>query len=211
MTTSGSSWDDDGDMSSNGPSFTVVIVGDDALRHRVEPLLEGRDSLLVIGSVDADQGVTTALGRAPDVVVIADQPGGGETAASLGGQIGAALPATRLLVVTQGRPATDPASLIDAWVGGVVDLDAGMPLAEAVERLALGEGILDAGLAAAVLERHRAGTGTGVEPLTATEDEVLTRLAAGAEVDVLAAEYAVSARLVRQHAGGALARLHPPA
>lgn len=196
-------------MSISGPSFTVVVVGDDEFRQRAEPLLQERDTLLVIGSVDADTAVATTVGRSPDVVVIAEPPSPGTTAAELAVQIGAALPASRVLVVTHGGPSPDPSGLIDAWVGGVLDLDAGPPLADAVEWIALGEGIVDAGLATATLDRHRAGASS--VPLTATEEEVLTRLAEGAETDALATEYAVTPRLVRLHAGGALSRLHPQA
>ncbi|MFP4511471.1 MAG: hypothetical protein ACLFRV_00825 [Acidimicrobiales bacterium] len=193
-------------MTAAEPSFTVMLVGDDDLFQRAEPQLQASSSLLGIGSVAADEAVATALGRAPDVVVIADPVGTpGPSVAELARRIGAALAASRVLVVDRGG-STGPDELIDAGVGGVVPLD-GTDLAAAIESLVFGEALLDQALAAAVLERHR--DGRSPVALSPTEDEVVTRLAAGSTVDALAEQYAVSPRLVRLHAGGALARLHP--
>ncbi len=196
-------------MSSSGPSIGVVIVGESTVRTRIEEEIARRDDQLVIGSVDADQGVATAVGRAPDVVIITSPPGGDPDIVELGRAIGAALPATRILVATDGGSAANPEGLIDAWVCGVVDLADGVSVADAVEQVFLGEAILDPPLAGAVLARH--GQGGSANRLTATEEEVLNRVAAGDTVDALAADYAVTARLVRLHLGGALARLHPQA
>jgi DNA-binding NarL/FixJ family response regulator len=197
-------------MTISEPWFTAVLIGDGSFCDRVGALLQARPSLVVSGTVGADDAVTAAVGWAPDVVVIADPPGEGRTTVELAAAIGAALPASRLLVVTEGGAApTDPAGLIGAWVGGVVDLDVGPDLADAVESLALGEALLDRTMATVALERHAAGA--SAVALTPTEEEVLRRLAAGDPVDMLAAEHAVPTRLVRLHAGGALARLHPSA
>jgi DNA-binding NarL/FixJ family response regulator len=162
----------------------------------------------VVGATDA----TAIVGRAPDVVVLGDVGRADDVdAGALAASLGRALPASRLLVAVHDDAVGDPHALIDGWVGGVVHLDAegAMSLVEAIECLALGEGLLDATLARAVLERHRQTS--GVAPLTPTEEEVLARLADGASAETLAGEYAVSPRLVRLHAGGALARLHPVA
>src|SRR5690606_16753023 len=82
----------------------------------------------------------------------------------------------------------------------------GHELRAAVVGLHLGEARVDAPLARFVRERI-AAEGSGLVPLTATEDEVLRRLADGEGVEALAEAYAVSPRLVRQVAGGALARV----
>jgi DNA-binding NarL/FixJ family response regulator len=195
-------------MTINGPRFTVVLVGDAEFLAEAEPAIQASDDLLVIGAVDYDQAGSTAVGRAPDVVVISETGRPGDSAATdVARRVGAALPASRILVVAHGPAHTDPDRLIDSWVGGVIDLDGPDDLASAIERLALGEGFVSAPLAAAILSRHRAGSTPA--PLSVTEEEVLGRLADGAAVADLADEYAVSPRLVRLHAGGSLARLHP--
>lgn len=196
-------------MTAAEPCFTVVLVGDEEFIAWAEPQIQGSTSLLGIGSVGADQAVATAVGRAPDVVVIADPPGpDGTSAAELSRQIGATLAACRELLVARDGATTDADSLIDAWVGGVIRFGSA-DLAEAIEQLGFGEALLDQPLAAAVLERHRAGR-SPVE-LSPTEHEVITRLAAGDTPVVLAEEYAVTPRMVRLHASGPLARLHPGA
>jgi DNA-binding NarL/FixJ family response regulator len=192
------------------PSFTVVIVGDADFIAAVEPQVQASTALLGIGSVGADQAVATSIGRAPDVVVIADPPGPeGPSAAELAGEIGEALAASRILIVRRDGSAASPDEMIDHWVGGVVDHDSGVDLATAVELLACGEAMLDAPLAASVLQRH--SDGRSPVALSPTEEEVITRMAGGASAETLADEYAVTPRLVRLHAGGALARLHPVA
>ena len=193
------------------PSFTVVLVGDlEACESLAAPIRES-ESLLLTGVVEASDA-TAIVGRAPDVVVLVDVGrGDGVDAGALAASLGRALPASRILVAAHDDAIGDPQALIDGWVGGVVhlDTDGHTSLVEAIECVALGEGLLDAALARAVLERHRGHT--TVAPLTPTEEEVLGRLADGASAETLASEYAVSPRLVRLHAGGALSRLHPVA
>jgi DNA-binding NarL/FixJ family response regulator len=198
-----------GVMAHVDPSFTVVLVGDpDVCESLAAPMRES-ETLLITGIVGPDD-TTAIIGRAPDVVVLVheDEASSGNLT-SLAVTLGRALPASRLLVAAKGARIADPSALIDGWVGGIVDVEGEVSLVESIERLATGEGLLDAGLAAAVLRRHAEG-GSSV-PLTPTEEEVLRRLAAGDSAETLAAEYAVSPRLVRLHAGGALARLHPVA
>jgi DNA-binding NarL/FixJ family response regulator len=194
-------------MANPEPSFTVVLVGDAEVCESLAGPIRQRHSLLLTGLVGYGEAATTVVGLAPDVVVIVGRGGEGVDTVELGAEFGRALPASRLLVAVQGDDRPDPAALIDAWVGGVIDLDGSIALADAIEWLACGEALVDPGLAAAVLERH--GAGGSPIALTATEHEVLRRLAEGTTVETLAAEYAVSPRLVRQHAAGALARLHP--
>lgn len=196
-----------GAMAHVEPSFTVVLVGDADICESLAGPIRESESLLLTGVVRPEEAASTVVGRAPDVVVLVEA-GSADSAGlvELGASLGRALPATRFLLVAEGSPA-DPGAYRDAWIGGVVAREGDVPLVDAIEWLAHGEGVLDPGLAAAVLARHEAG-GSSV-PLTPTEHEVLRRLAAGDSADVLAAEYAVSPRLVRLHAGGALARLHP--
>jgi DNA-binding NarL/FixJ family response regulator len=189
------------------PWFTVVVIGDDELLGRVEPALRQDPALLVTATVDAHRAVEVTVDRAPDVVIVADPPGGdGQvTAAAIGAELGVRLPATRILVIADPAAPSTPEDLIDGWVGGVVPAAAIDELAPTVRQMALGEAHLDPPLAAAVLARHHAAS----SDLTPTEAEVVGRIAGGATVDDIARQYAVSARMVRLHAGGALTRLHP--
>jgi DNA-binding NarL/FixJ family response regulator len=201
--------DHTGAMANLEPSFTVVLVGDPDVCERLAGPIRDRASLLLTGIVTRDEAAATVVGRAPDVVVLVAAGSPGSDTAGLAADLGRALPASRLVVVVDDGQVVDPSALIDAWVGGIVAIDGPVALVDAIEGVACGEGLLDAGLAAAVLQRHHDGASSVA--LTATEEEVLRRLADGATVEALAAEYAVSPRLVRQHAGGALARLHPVA
>lgn len=194
-------------MTSSEPTITVVIAGDTTLRESVEAAINQRESLITVASVDADQAMATAVDRVPDVVVITEPAGGNAPASDLARQIGAALPGVRILSVYRTTGSADPDPLIDGWIAGRLDLDSDHSVADAVEWVFMGEAVLDADLAAVVLDRHRQGASR--LPLTPTEEEVLNRLASGDPVDEVAHDYAVTARLVRQHAGGALARLHP--
>lgn len=194
-------------MANPEPSFTVVLVGDPDVCERLAAPIRERPSLLLTGLVTHDEAAATVIGRAPDVVVLVGPPADITTVAV---ELGRALPASRLLVALAGiDPSPERGALVASFVGGVLDLDGPIPLVEAIEGIACGEAFLDPPMAAAILERHHAGASDVA--LTATEGEVLRRLAEGATAEVLAAEYAVSPRLVRQHAGGALARLHPVA
>lgn len=194
-------------MTISGPCFTVVLVGDDAFIGRNEPEVQALDELLVIGAVGWDQAVATAVGRSPDIVAVQVGPGEEPVVADAVVRIATGLPATRILAVTTGQPVADAEALIAAGVASVVDIDGPDVLAETIGRLATGEAFLDPAFATAVLACHQAGGST--VPLTPTEKEVVKRLAAGDSVDALSVEYSVSQRLVRLHAGGAIARLHP--
>lgn len=196
-------------MKSPGPTITVIVVGDGPIRESVEAAINQRESLIVVGSVDAAQTGETVVGLVPDVVIITEPTGDSASPAALAREIGGALPASRILTVYKGTGSVDPDPLIDGWIAGRVDLDSDVSVADAVEWVFRGEAVLDADLAAVVLDRHRQGASPF--PMTPTEEEVLNRLAQGDPVEALAHDYAVTPRLVRQHAGGALARLHPPA
>jgi DNA-binding NarL/FixJ family response regulator len=186
-----------------GPaSLTVLVVAPAHSAEHICGVLASDTDITLLGSVDA-AGVDDALASGPaDIVVIAAGPTELDAARSLARSAAA----TRFVAVVDGP--VDPAALVDAGVGAVVDAGAvDELLVDAVRGIAHGEGFLDAPLAAFVLERHGAADGPG--PLSPTEHEVLTRLAAGDSVAALADDYAVTPRLVRLHAGGALSRLLP--
>lgn len=176
---------------------TVVVLGPADRTASIAAAL-GDDGIDVVGTADAGAAEEEMRNEAPDIIVaVADSA----TLAATGRVCARAL-ATR--VVSVGT--TDPALLADGNVGTVVDDEHdSAELRAAVLGLALGEARLDAAFAAYIVAELR--DSSGHESLSSTEDEVLTRLAAGDPVDALAEAYAVSPRLVRLVTGGAVARL----
>ena len=182
------------------PSLNVVVVAEPGTGSHLRELLDAAPGVTVIDVVGADALADTVAHGAPDVVVLADGQPGLDAAASIAPRA----TATRFVAVADG--ATTPEALVAGAVGAVV---AGAAvddeLVAAVRGLALGEAVVDAALAAHVLARYRAADAP--RDLSPTEEEVLTRLAAGDSVATLADDYAVTPRLVRLHVGGALSRL----
>lgn len=185
------------------PLVTVVVGGaDPAGRDAVVAALGEHSRLAVVGNADANDVVAVAGDSVPDVVVLLDEPGATDAAATIGWMH----PATRFLLVVDGPCTVTPAQVLDAGFGGVVDIGSSRDVAEAVDGLAHGEGFADADIASEVLDRRRRGESQRLSP---TEEAVLERIAAGESVDAIGEDFVVAARLVRLHAGGAMARLGP--
>lgn len=183
-------------MDATPPPLTVLVAGaPDAVGAIVAALESPR---LRVETVTPEQLGTSLRAGASDVVVLTDEP----AAVAAVADAARTTPATRYLAVTSGM---DPAVALDAGIGGVVAGSDPAALQGAVVGIALGEGFMDARLAQEVLDRHRQ---RGLE-LTATEEEVVSRLSSGDDAETIADEYAVTPRLVRLHAGGALSRLLP--
>ncbi|QGG96362.1 helix-turn-helix domain-containing protein [Actinomarinicola tropica] len=179
------------------PTPTVLVVAPADASPALVEAVEGEGIQVRSATPDELDGALTEA--AVDVVVVVSGPEGLAAVA----RVARTTPATRYLAVADDL---DPAAALDAGIGGVVAASAPPDVVRsAVRGLALGEGFLDAPLAREVLERHRR---EGIA-LTATEEEVLGRLARGDAAATIADDYAVTARLVRLHAGGALSRLLP--
>ena len=177
-------------------AVSVVVVAPAEQVEALNDAMAGEDIHLVAATRAADAASCIAEGM-PDVLVATT--GSDELAAAAA--IARATPGIRILAVGEA----DPAALVAAGVGTVVapeDVDS--HLASAVIGLSHGVARLDAPLARHLVER--AADDTVGEPLSATEDEVLRRLAAGESIDELAEAYAVSPRMVGLVAGGVIAR-----
>ena len=184
-------------MDQRAARVTVVVV---APPGRVDALVDALacDDIDVVGTTDAAGAVPGIAEGAPDIVVAV--AGADELAATA--SVVATAAATRIVAIGSA----EPGELIAGGVGAVVDTDASPDeLVAAVLGLALGEARLDHGLASFIIDR--VDNGEGLEPLSATEREVLTQLAAGEDVHTLADSYAVSPRMVRLISGGVLARV----
>ncbi|MBK5223806.1 MAG: response regulator transcription factor [Acidimicrobiia bacterium] len=178
---------------------TVLVVGSTDACARVAQAIDAADDLELFGVVaTADADATVASG-APDIVVVSADPDG----LGVARRVAVASAATRTVAIDVAG--LDPDTIVDSGIGALA-CDAAPAVLAVVRGLARGEGFIDASVARCLLDRHEA---PGVHPLTPTEDEVLHRLAAGDTTDEIAADYAVSPRLVRLHAGGPLARLLP--
>ncbi|MGY6501900.1 MAG: LuxR C-terminal-related transcriptional regulator [Acidimicrobiales bacterium] len=187
------------------PQVTVIVGGgDDATRSQLASAISDCGAR-VVGSVGLDQVVSAATDGVPDVVVVLEGEVN-ETSAAVDTVV-AALPAVRVVLVFDAACRVPASRVVDAGVAGVVDGADAHGVASAVVGVAHGEGFPDGAVAAEVIERHRRGE-VG-RPLSDTEDAVLARLAEGDAVETIATDYVVSERLVRLHAGGAMARLGP--
>lgn len=183
------------------PSLNVVVAAvEPGAGAHLRELLDAAPGVSVLDVVGADTLADTVARGAPDVVVLAAGQPGLDAAASIAPRAAA----TRFVAVVDGVAA--PEALVAASVGAVVAAEAvDAELVAAVRGLSLGEAFVDTALAGHVLARYRSADAP--RALSPTEEEVLTRLAAGDDVATLADDYAVTARLVRLHVGGALSRL----
>jgi DNA-binding NarL/FixJ family response regulator len=184
-------------MDQRSATVTVIVVAPPGRADALAEALASAD-IDVVGTTDAAGAVSLIADGAPDIVVTVTGPD--ELAATA--SIAATAAATRIVAVGSA----EPGELIAGGVGAIVGDDASPEeLVSTVLGLALGESRLDHGLASFIIDRIDGDE--GLEPLTATEREVLTQLAAGEDVDTLADSYAVSPRMVRLISGGVLARV----
>lgn len=180
---------------------TVAVIDHDPATAGAIRAADGVEVVLV--RTDGD-GLVEELSRTvPDVVLIAADVDRLDCT-QLCGEIDAVLPVCRVALVSTDGNAPFAAAIVGAR--GVV------PRAEViadpalwVHRVAGGEGSVPASWALAALA---ACEESGAPRLSATEREVLQRLAKDATPETVAGLHEVPAGLVRLHAGYALARLH---
>ncbi|MEV6318712.1 response regulator transcription factor [Streptomyces sp. NPDC051776] len=158
-----------------------------------------RDIEVVAQVGRGDEVVSAALTTIPDVALLdIELPGrsGLETAADLRDEV----PGCRVLILTTfARPGyLQRAS--EAGAAGFLLKDGPVEeLAEAVRRALAGESVIDPALAAAAL-------GTGPNPLTVREREVLAAAADGANAAGIAAALSVSEDTVHRHLSSAIGK-----
>jgi len=182
-------------MEPTPPPVTVIVAASGSGDDLVDAL--GVDEIEVVTTTDPGGALDAVRSGPPDIVVIRTDDGldGCHDITSLS-------PATRIVAVGSA----DPVALIDAGIGAQVPAErVADDLASAVVGLAHGEATFDVAMAAHLVDR--VDQGGDVEPLSDTEREVLTRLAAGDDVDELASTHGVSPRMVRVITGGVLARV----
>jgi len=138
----------------------------------------------------------------PDAIVVGvDEPG--FDAIALCQELSDALPVCRVLLVSEDGDA--PFAAMVAGAAAVVSRATLTAVPGViVQQVARGEAILSQGWAGEALHAFELD---GAPHLTATEREVLQRLAKGTSSEVIAGLHEVPARLVRLHAAYALAKL----
>ncbi|MEP7090405.1 MAG: response regulator transcription factor [Nocardioidaceae bacterium] len=182
-------------------SIRLLLADDQALvRGALAALLDLEPDLIVVAEVArGDEVVATAAEHLPDVALLdVEMPGldGIEATRALK----AALPATRVLIVTTfGRPGFLRRALQAGADGFVVKDTPARQLADAVRRVHAGLRVVDPVLAADSLV-------AGESPLTSRESEVLRAAREGASVAAIAGRLFLSEGTVRNHLSSAIGK-----
>ena len=182
-------------------TIRLLLADDQALvRGALTALLNLEPDLKVVSEVGTGDAVVAAvLEHRPDVALLdVEMPGmdGIEATAALK----AALPATRILIVTTfGRPGFLRRALRAGADGFVVKDTPARQLADAVRRVHAGLRVVDPVLAADSLV-------AGDSPLTARETDVLRAAREGAAVASIASRLFLSEGTVRNHLSSAIGK-----
>jgi DNA-binding NarL/FixJ family response regulator len=194
-------------------SVSVMVVDDHPMwRAGVARDLEERGFVVVATASDAASAVRIAGTVRPDVVLM-DLNLGAQTGVDATKQIVAALPATRVLVLSASGEHGDVLEAVKAGASGYLLKSASVEeLVDAVDRTAKGATVFTPGLAGLVLGEYRrmASEPAGPEPspvLTGRETEVLRLVAKGMTSKQIADRLTISPRTVENHVQSTLRKL----
>jgi two-component system, NarL family, response regulator DesR len=180
----------------------VLLAEDmDLIRGALVALLAREPDLRVVAEVAAgDQVLPAALAHSPDVAVL-DVGMPGIDGVEAAGRIIERLPDCRVLIVTaSGTPGTLRRALAAGAAGFMVKDAPPAELAAAIRRVAAGERVIDAQVAARALTQPPS-------PLTDRETDVLRMAASGAGNAEIAASLHLSRGTVRNYLGAIVAKL----
>ncbi|OZM72714.1 DNA-binding response regulator [Amycolatopsis antarctica] len=161
---------------------------------------------------DGDAAVRIASAIRPDVVLM-DLNMGDTSGVDATRSITAALPSTRVLVLSASGEHRDVLEAVKAGASGYLVKSASTPeLVDAVRRTAAGDPVFTAGLAGLVLGEYRrmADAPAGAEPppqLTERETDVLRLVAKGMTSRQIAEKLVISHRTVENHVQSTLRKL----
>ncbi|RZL83730.1 MAG: response regulator transcription factor [Rhodococcus sp. (in: high G+C Gram-positive bacteria)] len=182
-------------------TIRLLLADDQALvRGALAALLDLEPDLTVVAEVGrGDEVVAAAREHSPDVALLdVEMPGLDGIAAAAA--LRAAVPQTRVLIVTTfGRPGYLRKALQAGASGFVVKDTPARQLADAVRRVHAGLRVVDPTLAADSLV-------SGESPLTDRETDVLRAARDGAPVASIAAGLFLSAGTVRNHLSSAIGK-----
>lgn len=179
-----------------------VVLADDQhlVRGALAALLSLEPDIEVVAQVGRGDEVLAAVQRLRPAVVLLDIEMPGLDGLAAAAALRAAVPDSRVLVLTTfGRPGYLRRALEAGALGFVVKDAPADQLADAVRRVAAEERVVDPALAAATL----AG---GVSPLTGRERDVLVAARDGATVADIAGRLFLSEGTVRNYLSAAIAK-----
>lgn len=190
-------------------SPSVLLVDEDAiLRRAVRGLLE-RDGLRVAGeAAGAEEGLSLAIERSPDVITmpvpLRGSPGGDGTRRILD-----ALPEARVVILTHSVEAADAAAAIGAGACGyLLKDDPPEEIVAGIRAAADGASPLSPRIATELIGLLRLGLENATGPaLTAREQEVLELLVDGRSNGEIAETLSVSVPTVKRHLSHLLVKL----
>jgi DNA-binding NarL/FixJ family response regulator len=194
-------------------SVRILIVDDhEVVRMGLRTLLEKREGFTVVGEAGtAEEALRVARQAQPDVVIMDIRlPDGNGVQACR--DIREELPETRVIMLTSY--ADDEAlfgSLMAGASGYLLKQVRGQNLAEAIDKVAKGESLLDPAITSKVLERMR-GLATGgsddLAALSPQERKILTLIAEGKTNKEIAAEVFLSDKTVKNYVSSILSKLN---
>ncbi len=193
--------------------ISVLLVDDhEVVRTGLRTLLERRPGLNVVGEAGSvAEAVAAARQAQPDVIVMDIRlPDGNGVEACR--EIRGELPETKVLMLTSY--ADDEAvygSIMAGASGYLLKQTRGQDLAEAIEKVAHGDSLLDPAITDKVLERMRAlarGEGDELAVLSDQERKVLGLIAEGKTNKEIAAEIFLSDKTVKNYVSSILSKLN---
>ena len=191
----------------------ILLVDDhEVVRMGVRTLLERRPGFVVVGEAgSAQEAVTQARQAQPDVIVMdIRMPNGNGIEACR--EIRGERPETRVIMLTSY--ADDEAvygSIMAGASGYLLKQTRGQNLAEAIERVARGESLLDPSVTDKVLNRMRAlarGESDELSVLTDQERKILALIAEGKTNKEIAEEVYLSDKTVKNYVSSILSKLN---
>jgi DNA-binding NarL/FixJ family response regulator len=191
----------------------VLLVDDhEVVRMGLRTLLDKREGLTVVAEAGTVAEAVSAAGQhRPDVVVMDIRlPDGNGVEACR--EIRGEMPEVKVIMLTSY--ADDEAvygSIMAGAAGYLLKQTRGQNLAEAIERVARGESLLDPSVTEKVLARMRAlasGEGDELAALTDQERKVLVFIAEGKTNKEIAAEVFLSDKTVKNYVSSILSKLN---
>jgi DNA-binding NarL/FixJ family response regulator len=194
-------------------TVTIMLVDDhEVVRTGIRTILERRAGFSIVGEAGtAADAVSVALQCNPDVIVMDIRlPDGNGVEATR--EIRGHRPETKVIMLTSY--ADDEAiygSIMAGASGYLLKQTRGQSLAEAIERVAAGESLLDPAVTAQVLERMRSlarGEGDELAGLSEQEQKILTHIAEGKTNKEIAEDVFLSDKTVKNYVSSILSKLN---